>query len=182
VQNPSTKSEQHRQAVADRLAREFQEAKIAYDSATEQYQRTVTRTKELPLASPNGNRAIASADGDLSLTEALTVQSEALEKVSLALRAFNRFVVYGEGPDGTESPIGSEAKAKSFSDGGREFEDAYREALVCLADVGHVVAGPIGTDGSRVCIVDGKPLTDYEVLNLWWGKEIADQIRRERQP
>jgi hypothetical protein len=63
-----------------------------------------------------------------------------------------------------------------------EFEDAYREALVCLADVGHVVAGPIGTDGSRVCIVDGQALNDYAVLNLWWGKKIADQIRHERKP
>jgi hypothetical protein len=64
----------------------------------------------------------------------------------------------------------------------QEFEDAYREALVCLADVGHVVTAPIGTDGARVCIVDGRPLTDYEVLKLWWGQQIADQMRREREP
>lgn len=50
------------------------------------------------------------------------------------------------------------------------------------ADVGHVVKEPVGTDGTRVCIVDGKPLRDYEVLDLWWDKKITDQIRRERQP
>lgn len=187
MQNPSNKSEQNRQAIGDRLVREFQEAKLAYDSATEQYQRTVRRVEESRLEAPDGKRMLAPADGDVSLTEALALQSDALEKVSIALRAFNRFVVYGEVPDGIESPISSGARSKTFSVDGRtsmtehEFEDAYREALVCLADVGHVVAGPIGTDGSRVCIVDGQPLTDYAVLNLWWGKKIADQIRSQRQ-
>jgi hypothetical protein len=63
----------------------------------------------------------------------------------------------------------------------QEFEDAYREALVCLADVGHVVTGPFGTDGTRMCMVDARPLCDYEILELWWGKKIADQICCERQ-
>ena len=35
--------------------------------------------------------------------------------------------------------------------------------------------------GGRACIVDGKPLNDYEVLELWWGLEIVDQIRQQRR-
>ena len=62
-----------------------------------------------------------------------------------------------------------------------EFEDAYREALLCLGEVGHRVAEPEIVNASRVCVVDGKPLNDYQVLNLFWGKEIVEEIRRSRR-
>ena len=62
-----------------------------------------------------------------------------------------------------------------------EFEDAYREALLCLADAGHFVGQPERAEGVRVCVVDGAALRDYEVLELWWGEEIAGQIRCARE-
>jgi hypothetical protein len=31
-----------------------------------------------------------------------------------------------------------------------------------------------------VCEVDGRLLPDDQVIELWWGKDIAEQIRRER--
>ena len=61
-----------------------------------------------------------------------------------------------------------------------EFEDAYREALLCLSQVGYCVGEPEVVNACRVCMIDGKYLNDYVVLKLFWGKEIAQQIRRER--
>jgi hypothetical protein len=61
-----------------------------------------------------------------------------------------------------------------------EFEDAYREALFCLDETGHSTQRPQTVDGQRTCMVDNRPLTDYQVLELWWGKDITEQIRRER--
>jgi hypothetical protein len=61
-----------------------------------------------------------------------------------------------------------------------EYEDVYHEALHCLGEnlsVGFPFQQP---DGTRVCEVDGRLLDDYHVIELWWGKEIAAQIRRER--
>ena len=62
-----------------------------------------------------------------------------------------------------------------------EFEDAYREALLCLGQVGHRVGEPGVVNASRVCMIDGKYLNDNEVLKLFWGKEIARQIRYLRR-
>ena len=61
-----------------------------------------------------------------------------------------------------------------------EYEDIYREALHCLRET--LVTGfPFHQpDGSRVCEVDGHLLTDEEVIERWWGKEIADKVRAER--
>jgi hypothetical protein len=61
-----------------------------------------------------------------------------------------------------------------------EYEDIYREAVHCLGET-----SPIGfpfqqQDGIRVCEVDGRLLSDDQVIELWWGKEIAAQVRRER--
>jgi hypothetical protein len=61
-----------------------------------------------------------------------------------------------------------------------EYEDVYREAVLCLreiADVGEPFRRP---DGIRVCDVDGTLLDDGEVLERWWGKPIADSIKRQR--
>jgi len=52
-------------------------------------------------------------------------------------------------------------------------EDAYREALYCLREstfVGEPLRSP---DGIRVCRVDDALLDDDQVLEKWWGKEIA---------
>jgi hypothetical protein len=61
-----------------------------------------------------------------------------------------------------------------------EYEDVYHEALHCLGEnwsIGFPFKQP---DGTRVCEVDGRLLTDDWVIELWWGKEIAEQVRRER--
>lgn len=61
-----------------------------------------------------------------------------------------------------------------------EYEDAYAEALLCLADDGHAVGTPFyrGT-GARYCIVDDRKLTDKDVLELWW-EDIASDIMEGR--
>lgn len=62
-----------------------------------------------------------------------------------------------------------------------EYEDAYQEALFCLqeeATVGYPVIGP---EGERTCRVDGMVLNDYEVLQRWWGKDIADIVCEDRK-
>jgi hypothetical protein len=58
-----------------------------------------------------------------------------------------------------------------------EYEDAYAEALLCLADDGHVVGEPFrnGTE-TRYSIVDGRKLNDEAVLELWWESEITEEI------
>jgi hypothetical protein len=61
-----------------------------------------------------------------------------------------------------------------------EFEDAYREALFGLDETGHSTQPPKTVDGQRTCMVDNRPLTDYQVLELWWGKDITEQIRHGR--
>ena len=65
-----------------------------------------------------------------------------------------------------------------------EYEDAYSEALLCLADEGHVVGKTfmpftIGT-GARYCMVDDRKLSDRGVLELWWGEDIAGKILQGR--
>jgi hypothetical protein len=62
-----------------------------------------------------------------------------------------------------------------------EHEDAYAEALLCLADEGYAVSTPFrnGT-GARYCMVDNRKLTDKDVLELWWDKEIAGEILEGR--
>ncbi len=61
-----------------------------------------------------------------------------------------------------------------------EYEDIYREALRCLRE-SFVIGFPFPqADGSRMCEVDGRLLRDDEVIERWWGKDIADKIRAER--
>jgi hypothetical protein len=62
-----------------------------------------------------------------------------------------------------------------------EYEDAYAEALLCLADDGHAVGQPfINGTGARYCMVDERKLTDKNVLELWWDKRIARKILQGR--
>jgi hypothetical protein len=62
----------------------------------------------------------------------------------------------------------------------QEYEDAYAEALFCLADDGHTVGIPFANGtGVRRCEVDSRSLDDKNVLELWWG-EIASQILEGR--
>jgi len=61
-----------------------------------------------------------------------------------------------------------------------EYEDVYQEALNCLGENSSIGFPFKQTDGTRVCEVDGRLLPDDRVIELWWGKEIADQVRRER--
>ena len=60
-----------------------------------------------------------------------------------------------------------------------EYEDAYREALLCLSEIADV-GQPFGRHGVRICSVDGFLLDDYQVLERWWGKRIAREIQRQR--
>ena len=62
-----------------------------------------------------------------------------------------------------------------------DYEDAYAEALLCLADEGHAVGTPFNTDfingtTGRGCMVDNRKLSDRGVLELWWGEDIASAI------
>ena len=62
-----------------------------------------------------------------------------------------------------------------------EYEDAYAEALLCLADDGYAVGEPfINGTGARYCMVDDRKLTDREVLELWWKTDIARKILQGR--
>ena len=61
-----------------------------------------------------------------------------------------------------------------------EYEDVYHEALHCLGESLSVGFPFQQSDGTRVCEIDGRLLSDDEVIELWWGKEIAEQVRRER--
>jgi hypothetical protein len=62
-----------------------------------------------------------------------------------------------------------------------EYEDAYAEALRCLADSGYAVEVPfIDGTATRRCYVDDRRLSDKGVLELWWGEDIAREILRGR--
>ena len=61
-----------------------------------------------------------------------------------------------------------------------EYEDVYREAVVCLREIADVGEPFRRSDGVRVCSVDGALLDDGEVLEKWWGKEVAQSIKRQR--
>jgi len=61
-----------------------------------------------------------------------------------------------------------------------EYDDAYMEALLCLSEIADV-GRPFGRDGVRICSVDGCLLDDDQVLEKWWGKQIAREIQRQRR-
>ena len=62
-----------------------------------------------------------------------------------------------------------------------EYDDLYREALLCLGEIVEV-GSPFGRpDGIRVCSVDGVPLDDDQVLERWWGKSLARKIKSLRR-
>ena len=63
-----------------------------------------------------------------------------------------------------------------------EYEDAYREALLCLAEEHHVGTPFSNGGGRRMCLVDGRILRDSDVLELWWGPQIASEIMADREP
>jgi hypothetical protein len=63
---------------------------------------------------------------------------------------------------------------------GEEYEDIYHEALHCLGENSSVGFPFQRPDGRRVCEVDARLLLDDQVIELWWGKDIAEQVRRER--
>jgi len=61
-----------------------------------------------------------------------------------------------------------------------EYEDVYHEALHCLSENSRVGFPFQQPDGARRCEVGGLLLSDSQVIELWWGKEIAEEIRQER--
>ena len=61
-----------------------------------------------------------------------------------------------------------------------EYEDAYQEAVYCLRESTNVGEPFRRPDGVRVCSVDGAQLDDDQVLEKWWGKQIARTIKRQR--
>ena len=65
-----------------------------------------------------------------------------------------------------------------------EYEDAYAEALRCLADDGYAVGEPFmftNGIGARYCLLDDRKLTDRAVLEMWWKADIAREILRGRR-
>ena len=63
-----------------------------------------------------------------------------------------------------------------------EYEHAYSEALIRLADDGHDVGKPFRDGGgTRYSTVDGKKLMDEAVLKLGWGHDIAEVILEGRK-
>ena len=61
------------------------------------------------------------------------------------------------------------------------FEQAYYEARAVLHRRGKIVEKPVfGSDGIRYCRVDGRPLTDRELLKDAWGEGLAEEILHER--
>jgi len=61
------------------------------------------------------------------------------------------------------------------------FEQAYYEARSVLHRRGKIVERPVyGSDGIRYCRVDGRPLTDRELLKDAWGEGLAEEILQER--
>jgi hypothetical protein len=76
-------------------------------------------------------------------------------------------------------PRSSKTRPMPLSDA--EYEEAYAEALFCLADGGHAVGVPcIDGTATRHCFVDDRRLSDKDVLELWWGKDITRKILRGR--
>ena len=61
-----------------------------------------------------------------------------------------------------------------------DYEDIYHEALHCLGENSSIGFPFEQASGIRVCEVDGRLLPDDQVIELWWGKEIAKQVRCER--
>ena len=61
-----------------------------------------------------------------------------------------------------------------------EYEDIYHEALHCLGENSSIGFPFHQQGGIRVCEVDGCLLPDDQVIELWWGKNIAAQVRHER--
>jgi hypothetical protein len=62
-----------------------------------------------------------------------------------------------------------------------EYEDAYLEALRCLADDGHVVSTPLrDASGTRYCMVDCRKLDDRAVVEAWWEEDVARVILEGR--
>ena len=59
-----------------------------------------------------------------------------------------------------------------------EYEDIYRETLICLAEQASVGNPFVDSNGYRKCMIDGIPLNDDEILRRWWGNEIGNDIRR----
>jgi hypothetical protein len=61
------------------------------------------------------------------------------------------------------------------------FEQAYNEARAVLHRRAKMVEAPVfGSDGIRYCRVDGRPLTDRELLKDAWGEGLAEEIFHER--
>ena len=58
----------------------------------------------------------------------------------------------------------------------QDYEDAYREALKCLDQAGYSLDAPHCAGTQRVCVIDGIELSDNQVLELWWGEKIANEI------
>jgi len=64
-----------------------------------------------------------------------------------------------------------------------EYEDVYRETLLCLRQIGRIVGTPFAdVSGTRLCPVDGQLLPDPAIFQLWWGSEIARHIMSSYRP
>jgi len=61
-----------------------------------------------------------------------------------------------------------------------EYQDVYQETLLCLREFAQVGEPYLDETGQRRCQIAGRTLDDDELLERWWGEEIAQEIRRER--
>lgn len=62
-----------------------------------------------------------------------------------------------------------------------DYEDLYREALLCIGQQGIFEPPFFQDDGIRMCKVNGALLGDQEVSERWWGKKIANHINSEHR-
>ena len=61
-----------------------------------------------------------------------------------------------------------------------DYQDIYRETLLCLGQELEIGAPFLQSDGTWGCHIGDRLLTEDQVLELWWGPVIAARIRRDR--
>lgn len=60
-----------------------------------------------------------------------------------------------------------------------EYEEAYREALLCIPNNLKIGKTRLNSDGTWLTQINNREYTDYEVFVLGWGQRIAEQIKAE---
>jgi len=61
-----------------------------------------------------------------------------------------------------------------------DYQDLYRETLLCLGQEFQVGKPFRARAGAWLCNVGGRLMNEAEVLELWWGPAIASRIQCDR--